>query len=126
MNIKQNSLQAGTQWIFLVSLVLVCVFGVAITAHAAGPNLVVNGNFETPGINNAYNGNMWQIYGGASAPGVWGPAPAIPGWENNSNGYQIELQRNGLNGNSAQSGSQWAEVDNPGAMQLRQNIASLS
>jgi hypothetical protein len=62
---------------------------------------------------------MWQVYGGASAPGFYDAQPSIPGW--NPTTYQVELQKTGLFG-SALSGSQYAEVDAVGQVLLTQNI----
>ncbi len=83
-------------------------------------NLVSNGSFESPGIENPYTGNQWQIYGGAVYPGVWGPRAPIPNW--NPKPYQVELHRN-LFGH-AHTGSQYAEIDNPGS-QLSQNVSTI-
>jgi cysteine-rich repeat protein len=87
-----------------------------------GPNLLVNGNFEKPIIQNSYNSNMWQIYGGATAPGYFDAQPPIDGWQPET--YQVELQRIGLVGIPAE-GKQYAEIDVLEAVRLRQAVKTV-
>lgn len=74
----------------------------APAAHAAGPNLVVNGSFEDSVI----------------PTGTWVIQPSIKGW---TGAPDIELQRQ-LEGNLAQDGQQLVELDTFGNSAMSQTI----
>ncbi len=85
----------------------------AASSDATALNLISNGSFEDPVPTS--NGGLWQVY------------TSINGWQTPLN--YIEIQRNGLFGsnpaNQAPDGSQWTEVDAPGAgTALRQIVTT--
>src|SRR3989344_1781422 len=97
-------MKKATYLFFSVSAVFVFVlawgaFVPSVADSIITANLVANGDFENTVISNPYTNNLWQVYGGATQPPYYDPAPPIPGW-NPVSPHQVELQKTGLFGNA--------------------------
>ncbi|EUJ48969.1 putative peptidoglycan linked protein [Listeria fleischmannii FSL S10-1203] len=68
-----------------------------------------NGDFENPTVTRSAN---WQTF----------DANTVPGWQTTASDNQIELQKNNLGGITAQSGTQWAELNAYEVSALYQDI----
>jgi cysteine-rich repeat protein len=82
-------------------------------------NLIRNGGFENPTIVNPYNGDQWQVYGGAAVLGAYNPARPLRNW--NPEHYQVKLHRKNVSRAPAY-GLQYAEIDTAPTGLLTQKV----
>ena len=138
-NIKSVALKASLKGKFVPALLLVlCSF--AITTAASAANIVVNGGFEEPIVEDrwmTYHGDGYD--GGQDCPDNssthCNDGTTVPGWSvfwtdllhlNASNVEgRLELQRGLVGGSNAHDGSQKAELDSHHRMDSNNNNVSI-
>ncbi|MBX3521835.1 MAG: tandem-95 repeat protein [Xanthobacteraceae bacterium] len=70
---------------------------ISITVNSYGPELIVNGSFET---GHGLGANDWEIFSSLN-----------PGWTQGPDGIPFEVQTNGVGGLSPHSGNAYVELD---------------